>query len=71
MRKRHELERRSALLEVLEAAVELGTTDARTIADHLCRSVNTVRNEWAEIIRQLEAGDRPDAMAKARELGLI
>ncbi len=71
MRKRHELERRVALMEILEAANELGTTDARTIADYLHRSVNTVRNEWMEIIRKLEAEDRPDAMRVARELGLI
>ena len=71
MRKRHAIERCSALLEVLEAAKELGTTDARTIADHLCRSVNTVRNEWAEINRELGASDRAEAMAIASELGLI
>ena len=43
-----------ALLELVKIAAMLETTDAATLAEHLCKSKNTVRTEWQKIHALLE-----------------
>ena len=43
----------------------------REIGDRLYVSLNTVKSHAKSIFRKLDASDRSEAVARARELGLI
>ncbi len=65
------LEERIALLLVLQAAQELGTPNAREIAELLGISHPTVRNHWETIKDMLDAGTSHEALDVARQRKLV
>ncbi len=60
-----------ALLRLLEAAVVLGTTDAKVLAAHLFLSPCTVRTEFQRVLTALNVHCRYDAVKMARDNGWL
>ena len=60
-----------ALYTLLEACVEMKTTNTKLLAAHLCRSPATIRTEFQRILSFMEVHCRYEALRKAEDDGLI
>lgn len=56
--------------EILSLLANRGTTN-KEIAELLCISENTVKTHLASIIRKMNVGNRQQAAARAREIGIV
>ncbi len=60
-----------SLCRLLEACIEIKTTNTKTLAEHLCRSPATIRTQFQRILFLMEVHCRYEALLKAEEKGLI
>lgn len=60
-----------SLYLLLEACIEIKTTNTKMLAEHLCRSPATIRTQFQRILIMMEVHCRYEALRKAEEKGLI
>ena len=60
-----------ALYSLLEACIEVKTTNTKTLAGYLCRSPATIRTQFQRILALLGVHCRYEALRIAEEKGLI
>lgn len=60
-----------ALYTLLEACLEMKTTNTKVLAAYLCRSPATIRTEFQRILTFMEVHCRYEALRTAEENGLI
>ena len=61
----------AALVEILQTAVEVESTNSKILSKILSRSEATIHTEWQRINERLGSSSRPMSLIRALKLGIV